>query len=114
MHIQKPLLLVALGVAISYPAQAQQDAYTTRIEPRPIYGAVVTIEHGVRVCRPLPPTTHLIINPEGVPLMLNVGEPAAAYWHWRRWTPARALARPPAVKIDPPGAGQTGAPAAVG
>ena len=84
MHIQKPLLLVALGVAISYPAQAQQDAYTTRIEPRPIYGAVVTIEHGVRVWRPVPPTTHLIVNPEGVPLMLNVGEPAAAYWHWRR------------------------------
>ena len=50
---------------------------TTRIETRPYYGAVVTIEHGVRVYRPVPPTQHLIINPDGAtPLQLNVGDGA--------------------------------------
>ncbi|MEO1283132.1 MAG: hypothetical protein AAFV69_15545, partial [Pseudomonadota bacterium] len=38
---------------------------TTRIEPRPYGGAIVTIEHGVRVFRPLPPTNRVIINPDG-------------------------------------------------
>jgi hypothetical protein len=76
-------LAVAAGAFIC-PAQAQQDASTTRIEPRPIYGAVVTIEHGVRVYRPVPPTTRLIVNPEGVPMMLNIGDPAGTYGYWRR------------------------------
>jgi hypothetical protein len=76
-------LAVIAGAHIC-PAQAQQDASTTRIEPRPIYGAVVTIEHGVRVYRPVPPTTHLIVNPEGVPMMLNIGDPARTYGYWRR------------------------------
>jgi hypothetical protein len=84
MRILGLLLLAGLvGVLVS-PAQAHQDAFTTRVEPRPIYGAVVTIEHGVRVYRPVPPTTHLIINPDRVPLMLNVGDPAATYWYRRR------------------------------
>jgi hypothetical protein len=42
---------------------AQPDSQTTRIETRPIYGATVTFEHGVRVWRPIPPTTNLIIDP---------------------------------------------------
>ena len=43
---------------------AQAD--TTRIEPRPFYGATVTIEDGVRVFRPLPPHDRIIIvNPGG-------------------------------------------------
>ena len=34
----------------------------------------VTIEQGVRVYRPVPPTQHLIINPDGTtPLQLNIG-----------------------------------------
>ncbi len=41
----------------------QPDSQTTRIEIRPIYGATVTLEHGVRVYRPIPPTTNLIIDP---------------------------------------------------
>jgi hypothetical protein len=57
----------------SLPAQAQS---TTRIEPRPFYGATVTIESGVRVFRPLPPHDRVIINPgNATPLTVNVGDP---------------------------------------
>jgi hypothetical protein len=49
-----------------------QDAYTTRIEPRQVYGATTTIEHGVRVTRPIPPVRHVIINP-GSLTPLNLG-----------------------------------------
>jgi hypothetical protein len=48
-------LLVATGLATSgLPAWAQ---VTTRIEPRPFYGATVSVEEDVRVFRPLPPMT---------------------------------------------------------
>ncbi len=64
-------LSCVLLVASASAALGQQ---TTRIETRPYYGAVVTIEHGVRVYRPVPPTTHLIVNPDGAtPLEINVG-----------------------------------------
>lgn len=54
------------------PASA---AGTTRIETRPFYGAVVTIEEGVRVFRPLPPTERVIVNPGGrTPLSLGFNE----------------------------------------
>jgi hypothetical protein len=67
------LSLVVAAVALAGTALAQQ-ASTTRIETRPYYGAVVTIEHGVRVYRPVPPTQHLIINPDGkTPLELDIG-----------------------------------------
>ncbi len=70
MRLCAPLLLPAFAVA---PAVAE-PAHTTRIETRPYYGAVVTIEHGVRVYRPVPPTQHLIVNPDGAtPLQLNIG-----------------------------------------
>lgn len=50
-------------------------AGTTRIETRPFYGAVVTIEEGVRVFRPLPPTERVIVNPNGAtPLSLGFNE----------------------------------------
>ncbi|MBU2580413.1 MAG: hypothetical protein KJ622_01655 [Alphaproteobacteria bacterium] len=62
------------ALVIALPAQAQ-DGRTTRIEPRPFYGATVTIEEGVRVFRPLPPTKHVIINPDGeTPLNLGFHE----------------------------------------
>ena len=65
-------------VAVAAPAAFAQQAHTTRIETRPYYGAVVTIEHGVRVYRPVPPTTHLIVNPDGAtPLTVNVGDGAS-------------------------------------
>ncbi len=70
MRLLGPILLLGLigGAALAEPA------HTTRIETRPYYGAVVTIEQGVRVYRPVPPTQHLIVNPDGMtPLQLNIG-----------------------------------------
>jgi hypothetical protein len=59
-------------VATTTAAGAQ--AVTTRIETRPYYGAITTIEHGVRVTRSLPPHDRIIINPNGAtPLSLNIG-----------------------------------------
>jgi hypothetical protein len=68
--------LVAVALMGSAEAQTAQTAQTTRIESRPIYGATVTVEHGVRVYRPVPPTQHLIVNPDRAPLVLNVDNPA--------------------------------------
>jgi hypothetical protein len=67
-------IVTGLGIAAgSLPALA--ESYTTRIEPRPFYGATVTIEAGVRVFRPLPPHDRVIINPNNAtPLTLNVGD----------------------------------------
>jgi hypothetical protein len=45
-------------------AAAAEGATLTRIEPRPFYGATVTLEAGVRVFRTLPPHKHVIINPD--------------------------------------------------
>lgn len=53
---------------------ASADSFTTRIETRPYYGAVVTLEHGVRVYRPLPPDRYVVINPDRVPLSLSISE----------------------------------------
>jgi hypothetical protein len=62
---------VAAAVVSVSPAQAE-DSFTTRIETRPVYGATVTIEEGVRVFRPLPSERHVIVNPGGMtPLSLN-------------------------------------------
>ena len=55
------------------------DARTTRIEPRGFYGATVSIEAGVRVFRPLPRTTHVIINPNNTPLNLSIEESRHLY-----------------------------------
>ena len=69
------LFIIGLCLAATMSHALAQQARTTRIETRPYYGAVVTIEHGVRVYRPVPPTTHLIINPDGAASVdLNVGE----------------------------------------
>ena len=69
--------LTFLFVAGIVQASVAQEAHTTRIETRPYYGAVVTIENGVRVYRPVPPTTHLIVNPDGLtPLVIGINEGA--------------------------------------
>lgn len=69
--------LMGLLAAGSVQASIAQEAHTTRIETRPYYGAVVTIENGVRVYRPVPPTTHLIVNPDGLtPLVIGINEGA--------------------------------------
>lgn len=63
------LSAAALGVSVTF-AFAQT---VTRIEPRPYYGATITIEEGVRVFRPLPTTKHIIINPDNrTPLTIKV------------------------------------------
>ena len=61
-----------LGFGLS---SAHAEAFTTRIEPRPFYGATVTMEEGVRVIRPLPPERQVIINPNNAtPLSLGFNE----------------------------------------
>lgn len=71
-------LLAAIAAVAAVPALAQEE-HTTRIETRPVYGAVVTIEHGVRVYRPVPPTDHLIVNPDGkTPIVLSIEDSATA------------------------------------
>ncbi|MEQ1647978.1 MAG: hypothetical protein ABL898_05270 [Hyphomicrobiaceae bacterium] len=42
---------------------ALADARTIRIEPRPYTSVIVTMENGVRVWRPMPPTELVIVNP---------------------------------------------------
>ena len=75
-------LIAAAGVVVgSLPASAQNyywgsniEPRTTRIEPRPVYGAIVTREMGVRVFRPLPPHDRIIINPgNATPIGIDVG-----------------------------------------
>lgn len=68
--LRRTLFAAALSAAAVTPVLAQSS--TIRIEPRPYYGAVVTLEQGVRVWRPLPPTSHMIINPTGAPVHVNV------------------------------------------
>jgi hypothetical protein len=73
MRILKVCILAGAGIALSSLSAFAQ--VTTRIETRPVYGATVTLEHGVRVYRPLPPQDRVIINPGGkTPLTLNIGE----------------------------------------
>jgi hypothetical protein len=63
------------GAAVIAAAPVAAQSYTTRIETRPFYGAVVTLEEGVRVFRPLPPERQVIINPGGqTPLSLGFNE----------------------------------------
>lgn len=68
-------LLAAAPAAIACSAAATAESSTTRIEPRPFYGATVSIEEGVRVIRPLPPERHVIINPDHkTPLSLGFND----------------------------------------
>ncbi len=67
-------LLAALAAAAATPSAALAESSTTRIEPRPYQGATVTIEHNVRVYRPLPAIKHVIINPNQTPLYLSYAE----------------------------------------
>ncbi len=66
-------LAVAVSVAAGASAALAQSS-TIRIEPRPVYGATVTIEEGVRVYRPLPPEKYVIVNPNGTPVNLGLSE----------------------------------------
>jgi hypothetical protein len=70
------LVPFAAAIALtSFASSASAEAFTTRIEPRPFYGATVTLEEGVRVIRPLPPERQVIINPgNATPLSLGFNE----------------------------------------
>jgi hypothetical protein len=75
--MRRPLLLSFIAISsavLTLTGAAYADGFTTRIETRPYYGAVTTIEHGVRVMRPLPPERYVIINPNGTPLSLSISE----------------------------------------
>ena len=66
---------VTVAAAVAFAATpASAESSTIRIEPRPYYGAVVTVEQGVRVWRPLPPTRYMIINPTNAPVSVNVAD----------------------------------------
>ncbi|MEO1206733.1 MAG: hypothetical protein AAFV45_10405 [Pseudomonadota bacterium] len=68
-------ILASAVVLVLTANLAMAQSGTTRIEPRPYVGAIVTIEQGVRVFRPLPPTNRVIINPNGAtPLTLGFSE----------------------------------------
>lgn len=68
-------LLFAALFLIASPTARADDATTVRIETRAFYGATVTIEQGVRVFRPLPPHSKVIINPGGrTPLHVGLEE----------------------------------------
>jgi hypothetical protein len=66
-------LTLPLATVLASPVFA--DGRTIQVEPRPTYGATVSIEAGVRVYRPLPagPRT-VIVNPSKTPLVIDVGE----------------------------------------
>ena len=69
------LLIAAGGVVFGAASAGAESSSVTRIESRPFYGAVVTIEEGVRVFRPLPAHKRIIINPEHrTPLNLTIEE----------------------------------------
>lgn len=89
-------LLLALSLvapAVAATAVSAQST-TTRIESRPYYGAVVTLEQGVRVWRPLPPTGHMIINPTNAPVNLNIADVRETHtshnYNYDRTTPSQA------------------------
>ena len=70
----RKIVVAAAALALTFtvlPAFASESV-TTRIETRPYYGAVVTIEKGVRVYRPLPSHDRVIINPTNAPIYINV------------------------------------------
>jgi hypothetical protein len=73
----RPLSMTLAALALILPPSlaVATEATTTRIETRPFYGATVTLEAGVRVFRPLPPHSKVIINPGGkAPVSLGFEE----------------------------------------
>jgi hypothetical protein len=62
------------SLMLSVAGMARAESFTTRIETRPFYGAVVTLEEGVRVFRALPADRQVIIDPNGTPISLGFNE----------------------------------------
>lgn len=67
----KFVLAAAAFAVMGATTAAAYDGGLVRIEPRPYYGAVVTMEQGVRVFRPLPTQNLMIINPNRTPVSLS-------------------------------------------
>lgn len=66
-------VLAAMIAVVSSVANAGDRLI--QIEPRPTYGATVTLEAGVRVFRPLPGGQRtVIVNPNRTPLVLDMGD----------------------------------------
>lgn len=73
---------LVLTTILAPAAAIAGGASTVRIETRPFYGASVTVEHGVRVFRPLPPHRMVIINPQGrTPLNLTIEDRRTKTYH---------------------------------
>lgn len=68
--MSRPLLALAAAAAFVMPASVCAQT-VTRIETKPVYGATMTVEKGVRVWRGLPSAGHIIVNPGRVPISLN-------------------------------------------
>jgi len=67
-------LIASASALLTLTGEASADGFTTRIITQPYYGAVTTLEHGVRVIRPLPPERYVIVNPNRTPLALSFNE----------------------------------------
>src|SRR5262249_48867762 len=67
-------LMVGVSAVAMFADAASAESFTTRIETRPYYGAVITLEQGVRVYRPLPPVRQVIINPNRTPVEINYND----------------------------------------
>lgn len=65
----------ASAVLVASASAVFAESFTTRIETRPFYSSITTVEQGVRVIRPLPPERQVIINPNGkTPLTLSYND----------------------------------------
>jgi len=66
------IALAVLATVVTTSTAFANDAKTIRIVPRAVYGATVSIEAGVRVFRPMPATSYVIVNPNRTPLSLTL------------------------------------------
>jgi hypothetical protein len=81
----RTLAICAAALLLTAASARAEEPSTTRILPYNAYGATVTVEHGVRVFRPLPADGHVIVNPGNrTPLSLNVYEPGVPLIRERR------------------------------
>lgn len=71
MSRHRRLLIAAVFAVAGATSATAYDGGLVRIEPRPYYGAVVTVEQGVRVYRPLPTQNLMIINPNQTPVNIS-------------------------------------------
>ncbi len=88
--------LSAALVAVSLPVASALagDAKTIRIEPRGYYGATITLEAGVRVFRPLPRTSHVVVNPSNAPVSISIEDVTKNVNANHRHAHERAAAQP--------------------